>query len=375
MLGKRKILMVTGSLRVGGMENVAMNIARYIDRNQFQINFVVYGDEIGEYENEVYELGGEVFHIPFPREGTTKYCSALNRIINSTGPYDVVHSHNLFPSGMVMKVAHQSGVPIRIAHSHTNRNDTHLNIVRRIYQRYMRELMWKHATQLFACSNRAGNYLFQEKFQNHGFVMNNGVATEKIFIDKMTRDALRKEFGLTTERIIGHTGRFVEVKNHSLLVDIFKAVFEQDANVKLMLIGDGPLRKTVEERVHNLGLEDRVIFTGMRSDVPSLLSLMDVYVLPSTYEGVSVSLMEAQAAGVPFVVSTSAYSAESRVTEYGTSLDLSDSVEKWRNAVIEQMNRGKLSNAAEIVIEKGYDTRSIVNFVQENYYKVKETVI
>ena len=369
---KKKVLMVTGSLRIGGMENVAMNIIRYIERNQFDIRFVVYGDDVGEYEKEVKDLGGEVYHIPFPREGSSKYCKALKNILDKTGPYDVVHSHNLFPSGMVMKVAHQAGVPVRIAHAHTNRDDSHLNIVRRIYQRIMRELMWKHATQLFACSNKAGNYLFQEKFQSNGFVMNNGVGTEKFITNDATKEKLKREFNITAERIIGHTGRFVEVKNHALLVDIFKSICDSGESVKLMLIGDGPLKGKIEEKVRDYGLTEKVIFTGMRSDVPNLLSLLDVYVLPSTYEGVSVSLMEAQAAGIPFVVSKSAYSDESKVTEYGVSLDLNDGIETWRDAVIDQMNRGKLDNASQVVINKGYDTSSIIHFVQENFYKIKE---
>jgi glycosyltransferase involved in cell wall biosynthesis len=372
MSEKIKILMVTGSLHIGGMENVAMNIARYIDKEQFQINFVVYGEEIGEYEAEVKALGGEVYHIPFPRQGASKYCKELRKVLESTGPYDVVHSHNLFPSGMVMRVAYKANVPIRIAHAHTNRDDSHLNIVRRWYQRIMRELMWKYCTQLFACSNKAGEYLFKDKFSREGFVMNNGVDIEKFSIDETTKKNLRNELGISTERIIGHTGRFVEVKNHSLLVDIFKSIYDSGENVKLMLIGDGPLKGSIEEKVRKLGLEDRVIFTGVRNDVPSLLSLMDVYVLPSTYEGVSVSLMEAQAAGIPFVVSESAYSAESRVTEYGTVLDLDSSIKVWKNAIIEQMNRGKLRNAAQVIIDKGYDTNSIIKYVQNKYYKSKE---
>lgn len=372
MSKRKKVLMVTGSLHVGGMENVAMNIARYIDRNRFDINFVVYGKEIGTYEDEVGALGGEVYHISFPREGSRKYCRALKEIIKQTGPYDVVHSHNLFPSGMVMKVAYETGVPVRIAHAHTNRDDSHLNIIRRIYQRIMREYIWRYATNYFACSNRAGTYLFQEKFNNKGFVMNNGVDIEKFRINEKTKEKLRIEFGINNEKVIGHTGRFDEVKNHSLLVDIFVSILKTGENVKLMLIGDGPLRPSIEEKIKNYGIEDKVILTGMRSDVPALLSLMDVYVLPSTYEGVSVSLMEAQAAGVPYVVSTTAYSDESKVTEYGVAVDLNADLAKWRDVIIEQMKHRKLANAKIIVSEKGYDTRSVVKYVQDNYYSQEE---
>ena len=365
---RKKILMVTGSLRVGGMESVAMNIARYVDRNRFEINFVVYGTEIGVYEDEVRALGGEVFHLPFPREGFVKYCRALKEVINHTGPYDVVHSHSLFPSGMIMKVAYESGIPIRIAHAHTNRDDSHLNIIRRIYQRRMREYMWKYATNFFACSNKSGNYLFQEKFKNKGFVMNNGVSTEKFMINEETKEKLRTEFGIKDEKVVGHTGRFDAVKNHSLLIDIFVSILKTGKKAKLMLIGDGPLRSSIEEKIKNYGIEDKVILTGMRSDVPALLSLMDVFVLPSTYEGVSVSLIEAQAAGVPYVVSTTAYSDESKVTEYGVAVDLHADVTIWRDVIIQQMKRRKFANAKKIV----YDTGSVVKYVEDHYYSSVE---
>lgn len=371
-MNKRKILMVTGSLHVGGMENVAMNIARYVDNSRFQVDFVVYGKEIGEYENEVKALGGEVYHIPFPREGARKYCFALRKILDTAGPYDIVHSHNLFPSGMVMKAAYDENVPVRIAHAHTNRDDTHLNVFRKIYQTIMRELIWRYATQMFACSQKAGHYLFGDKFDNNGFVMNNGVATERFVANFSVQNTLKKEFGITSESVIGHTGRFVDVKNHRFLIDVFKSVCDKGENVKLLLVGDGPLKREIEEKVCDLGLSGKVIFTGMRTDVPQILSLMDVYVLPSKYEGVSVSLMEAQAAGIPFVVSESAFSDESKVTQYGVSVNLSDSIESWRDAVIQEMHRGKLKNARQIIIDKGYDSGTVIKYVQETYYTIKE---
>lgn len=371
-MNKRKILMVTGSLHIGGMENVAMNIARYVDNSKFQVDFVVYGKEIGEYEKEVKVLGGEVYHIPFPREGARKYCFALRKILDTAGPYDVVHSHNLFPSGMVMKVAYDENVPVRIAHAHTNRDDTHLNVLRKIYQTIMRELIWRYSTQMFACSQKAGHYLFGDKFDNNGYVMNNGVATEQFVANLAVQNALKKEFGITSECVIGHTGRFVDVKNHRFLIDVFKSVCDKGENVKLLLVGDGPLKREIEEKVCDLGLSGKVIFTGMRTDVPQILSLMDVYVLPSKYEGVSVSLMEAQAAGVPFVVSESAFSDESKVTQYGVSVNLSDSIESWRDAVIQEMHRGKLKNARQIIIDKGYDSGTVIKYVQETYYTIKE---
>ncbi len=368
MIKRKKILMVTGSLKVGGLENVAMNIMRHIDREKFDIHFVVYGDEFGAYEKEVETLGGKVYHIPFPRQGSKQFCKALRKIMLETGPYDIVHSHNLFPSGLVMMVAKHARVPVRIAHAHTNRDDRGLPLKRKLYQDTMRFLMHKYATAFFACSNRAGKYLFGDDFLKNGYVMQNGVSTGKFQASDTTVLSLKKEFGLENEKIIGHTGRFVEVKNHSFLVDIFKAVCEADENVKLMLIGDGPLRPEIEEKVKALGLDNKVIFTGMRDDVPALLSLFNVYALPSKYEGVSVSLMEAQAAGVPFVVSKSAYSDESRVTGYGTAMDLDAPVNEWRDAILSQMQRGKNKNAAQEFIKMGYDTEQIVRFVEENYY-------
>ena len=367
MKERKKILQVTGSLKVGGMENVAMNIIRYIDRELYDVRFVVYGDTIGEYEEEVKALGGEVYHIPFPNEGLFKYCKALDTLIKETGPYTVVHSHNLFPSGMVMKVAKNNNIPIRIAHAHTNRKDTNISIFRRVYQNIMRMLMKSNATYYFACSNRAGEYLFGNSFAQHGYVMLNGVDIDKFYVSEEKKEVLRREFGITTQKVIGHTGRFIEVKNHDFLVDVFaNALSKRD--IKLLLIGDGPLKEKIEVKVKEMGIEEKVCFAGLRYDVPELLSIMDVYVLPYQYEGVSVSLMEAQAAGIPFVASQSAYSKESKVTDYGVSLSLEDSINVWTDAVIEQIYRGKLINSKEIIKEKGYDIESIVRYIQNNFY-------
>lgn len=366
---KIKILQVTGSLRIGGMENVAMNIIRYIDRDKYDVRYVVYGDSIGEYEAEVKSLGGEVYHISYPHEGIIKYYNNLKKIIKTTGPYKVVHSHNLFPTGMVMLAAKRCNVPIRIAHSHTNRNDKDINLYRHIYQWLMRILIRKNATEWFACSKRAGIYLFGDNFLKTGFVMQNGVDTNKFIISNEIREKLLKDFGITTEKVVGHIGRFIEVKNHEFLLSVFaKALKNNNKNLKLLLVGDGPLRENIQLKAQHLGIEDNVIFAGMRNDIPELLSIMDVYVLPSLYEGVSVSLIEAQAAGVPFVVSKNAYSDESKVTDYGVQLGLNEPVDKWTNSIIEQISRGKLANAREIIKNKGYDVESIIRNVQSNYY-------
>lgn len=372
---KIKILQVTGSLSVGGMENVAMNIFRFIDKDKFEINFVVYGEKKGQYEQEVISNGGNVYHIPFPHEGILKYCNSLKKIMVETGPYDVVHSHNLFPSGLVMKVAKTEKIPIRISHAHTNRNDKNISFYRKIYQFFMRNLMRKNSTYFFACSQKAGKYLFGKGFngnKNNEFIMINGIDSEKFNISQDKVKILKKEFNIQNEKVVGHVGRFIEVKNHKFLINVFEKMLKQNTKLKLLLIGDGPLLNTIKKEVNDKNIENNVIFAGTRNNIPELLSIMDAFVLPSKYEGVSISLVEAQAAGIPFVVSESAYSDESKITGYGISLNLDESFDMWEKEIFKQIERGKLKNSQEIIENKGYDIKKIVKYLENTYYSKKE---
>ena len=364
---KIRVLQVTGSLRVGGLENVAMNIFRSCDRTKFSFDFLVYGDSVEPLEKEVAELGGRVFHIPYPHKGVKKYMSEMEFIMKTYGPYDVVHSHSLFNSGFVMKTAHKVGVPIRISHAHSDRRNTKTKFPRSVYNSYMRYLINKFSTEKFACSVGAGTYLYGKGFSEKVHIAKNGILVSKFLYDSEKRENIKKEFGWEGCKIVGHIGRLAPVKNQKKIINAFNYAYKKETDLRLLIAGDGELREELQKQIDSLGLSDVAKLAGTRNDVPALLSSFDVYMMPSFYEGVSISLIEAQSSGVHCLVSAGASAPETRLTKCIHIMDLEQSDEDWGEQLLSLIKKERMSDSAEVVINAGYDVPGIVKKELEFY--------
>ena len=181
---KIRVLQVIGSLHIGGAENVAANLYRYIDRNKYEFHYVVYTEEEGEYEKEIVELGGKVIHIHGPAGDRYNFCKRIERIIEENGPYEIVHSHMMLHNGIILSIAKKKGVKIRISHSHSTKNTIRNNIAMKVmdigYTLYQRYLIRKSATHWWACGEAAGAFLYgKEFFEKKGLVIHNGIDIEK----------------------------------------------------------------------------------------------------------------------------------------------------------------------------------------------------
>lgn len=362
-----KVLLITGSLHIGGMETVAMNIARYLDKSIFQIDFLVYGDTHYEHEDEAVALGGNVFHIPFPHNSPFTFQRNIRYVIKKNGPYDIVHCHNLFNCGLAMFAAYKEHVPVRISHSHTNRTKELGGFVRRVYENYSRMLMKKYGTDFFACSQKAGIYLFGKDFPEYGFVLRNGVDPTKYNSSEQERLKLKQSLGIEGKKVIIQIGTFDPVKNHLFSVQLMKEVVKKLSNCVLLFAGDGEEYSRVKEAVTKDGLEQNIILLGQRSDVPQLLSISDLYLMPSLYEGVSLALVEAQTSGVPCIVSETACAPEVVISDCITSISLEVRTEEWVNAIITCVNKPRCPNPEENVVAHGYDIREIITELGEKY--------
>ena len=196
--------------------------------------------------------------------------------------------------------------------------------------------------------------------------MNNAIDTQRFAFDLSTRAGIRKVFGYADELVIGHVGRFDAAKNQSFLLDVFSEIVKREPNAKLLLVGDGPLRKQIETKVAALGLSDRVIFTGVRSDVADLMQAMDILVFPSKNEGLPVTLVEAQAAGLPCVISDSIPKDAVITKNLVTTLSLQDSPEKWAEHVLSRKQEAR-SDHSEEVKAAGFDIRETAKWLEEFY--------
>ena len=372
-MGKVKVLQVIGSLQVGGAETVAMNFFRYIDRNKFHFDYLVYGEEIGAYENEVYALGGRVLRVPSPKNGYFRFYKAVRKIMRDNGPYDIVHSHTLFNSGIIMYSAKAEKIPRRIAHAHTDHSKLSLFWQKKVYNKFMRYLLLKYATDYCACANAAGRYVFgKEAFSKKGIIIRNGIEVDKFTYSVEKRLRIRRELSLENKTVIGHIGRLVKAKNHSFMLDIFKTIHEKDENTSLLLVGDGELRNEIEEKIKLLNLQDSVIMTGTRTDIPDLLSAMDIFILPSLNEGLGIVLIEAQANGLPCIAESGIVPLEARILDNFYFVSPNASLDEWVAAIMANSKVPRAIGATLAVQKAGYDVQSIGKVLEQLYYSKPE---
>jgi glycosyltransferase involved in cell wall biosynthesis len=305
--GPINILQVVGRMNRGGAETWLMHVLRHIDRERFHVHFLAHSAGEGAYDSEIRALGSRVLHGPNPHQPVA-YARHFTGILRGQDPYHVVHSHVNHFSGYHAWLAHRSGVPVRIAHSHedSRRLQTNARLLRRAYLRVSKRWIRQHATVGLAPSEKAALSLFGPQWADdpRRRVFYCGIDLSP-FRDCIDKAMIRHELGIPGDAIVlGHVGSFSEPKNHSFLVQIAAEVNRRVPDMRLLLVGDGPLRPAIERQVVDLGLEGKVIFAGPRSDVPELMrGAMDVFVMPSHHEGLPLAGIETQAAGLPAVIS------------------------------------------------------------------------
>ena len=301
-----RILHVLGGMDRGGVETWLMHVLRNIDRQQFQMDFAVHTDRRCAYDDEVEALGSRIYFCPSP-SNPVRYARSFLKILREHGPYDVVHSHVHHFSGFVLRLAKSAGVSVRIAHSHsTSPVDSPASFSRRCYLQLSRHMIRECATWRLAASGTAGSSLFGLSWsaESGTLVSHCGLDLEP-FTTPVDRLACRYEIGVKPEDfVVGHVGRLVQVKNQEFLLRVYAELLKIKPNTRLLLVGEGPLERLLKHKASELGVLDRVLFTGGRSDVARLmLGAMDAFVMPSIYEGLGLAAIEAQAAGLPTVLS------------------------------------------------------------------------
>ena len=315
------------------MTSVIVTIAhlrfRPTTRTKIQFDFLVHRQEKADYDDEILSLGGHIYHMPMLNPFSKAYFNALDDFFDNH-KYDIVHSHLDCMSAYPLKIAQKHGVKVRIAHSHSKSQDKNLKYPIKLLSKH---LIPKYATHLFSCGKEAGDWMFGG---NAYTVLNNAIDAEKYRYDCQIRNQVRDELKISkSDFVIGHVGRFNPPKNHPFLIDVFKSVHDKNRNSKLLLVGTGNGQSNIREKVDNLGLSNSVFFLGNRGDVNRILQAMDVFLFPSLYEGLGIAALEAQAAGLPCIISDSVPS-ECRVTDLAESLDLNLPIDEWADVVLEK---------------------------------------
>lgn len=296
-----RVLQVFAALDSGGVSNFVMNLYREMDTNQIQFDFAMTAGEKSLYDDEVLSRGGRIFYFD-PEE---KLTDNLRRVLREEGPFQVVHSHVFFYSGLVLAEAKKAKVPIRIAHAHNAHTGESHSVLRIAYERGMQLLIRANATHMLGCSEKACHYVFGDKIMKdpRAVVMPDGIDCDRFAFNPEVREQIRKKYGLDEKFVIGHVGHFNPAKNHEKILSVFAEVCRRRNDAALLLVGDGELEQNVRNRTAELGLTDKVVFAGAHRDVERFYQAMDVFLFPSRYEGFGMAMIEAQCSGLVCVAS------------------------------------------------------------------------
>ncbi len=370
-----RVLHCFGGMELGGAETFAMHAYRSVDRGRLQFDFAVSAEKECYYDEEIRSLGGRVIQHTAPaKAGLRSYGRELRTILRQFGPFSAIHCHLSYFSGYVLRIAASEGVPVRIAHLHNTRDARSGTLLGLAYHTAMGRLIKRHATHIFGCSGKVLEVTFGNGWPNDSrmSIMRNGIDLKPYSAPRRPQAVLRQELSLPTEgTLLGHVGNLTAAKNHKFLVEMFRHYLKKDPKATLVLVGDGPLRNVIASQVKACSLNDRVRFLGRQaqSDIPALLAAFDVLVMPSIHEGLPVSLIEAQAAGVPCVVSD----AITREVDLALGLlrfvNLREGSGQWLHAVEDalRLSRPEWATRRAALTACGYDSEDSACALSRTY--------
>lgn len=356
---KIKILQVFTILNRGGAESNMMNYFRLMNRDQFQVDFLVHRVEIGAYESEILARGSRIFRLPaiHPLHLRT-YKKAVALFFEEHSDYDIIHGQLSELGVFIYEEAKRRKIPVIIAHAHSSSSAFDFKFLfRTLWIKRIRNLV----NSYFGCNEESIRYLFGENMIQNYFLMKNAIDLQKFIIEPY-QDQNKKL------KLI-HVGSLTKVKNHTFLLDVFSEVVKRNANAKLYLVGEGALKNQIQAQVSRLKLVSQVHFLGVRSDVPDLLKTMDVFLFPSLFEGLPVALIEAQASGIRCVISDTISKESLLIEENVKVLPLKQSAARWAEALL-AFSTYERQDQTERIREKGYAIEDNVPKLEAQYRKL-----
>lgn len=361
-----RILHSVSNLDRGGIETMLMNYYRRIDRTKIQFDFLCNKPKPGNYDDEVRSLGGRIFISPgLKPTDWPAYNKFMANLLRENPDIKILHAHNECMMQYALKSAKNAGMPIRIAHAH---NTKIVKDYKYLWKMCNKPFIPSTATNYFGCGRDAGIWWFgKEKWESSGYTMHNAVDPERFIFDEAVRKQTRESLGISEKFVIGNIGRFNVQKNHIRLIEIFAEVLKIKPDALLMLVGEGELEEACKTKAAELGISDNVMFMGLRSDIPELCKAMDVFVMPSLFEGLPVVGIEAQASGLAALFSKE-ITDEVVILPESDRLPLSASNKEWAEKIVSYSNISvDRKSALSLVQSSGYDINVEVEKLTELY--------
>ncbi len=357
-----RVLHVLGTTNLGGAESRIMDLYRHIDREKIQFDFLVHTNKEGFFDREIIQMGGNIYRLPsFRIYNYLAYKKACRNFFKKNNDYRAVQGHMTSTASIYLPLAKKAGIPVTIAHARSAGVDKGL---KGTLTKWLRRNLYKHCDYMFACSDLAAKAVFGENTYARGKVvlLPNAVDTKEFAYNEVPRDEIRKEYDLEGMTVIGHVGRFHYAKNHEFLLDIFADYYRENKKARLFLLGDGPRRSEMEERAKELKIDSAVIFAGNQNPVAPYYQAMDAFVFPSRFEGMPGTVVEAQAAGLPCLISD-AITEQVKATDLVEFMSLEQNAEKWA----EKLQRMLSAKPAR-------EEKRLINDISKTYYDVNEQV-
>lgn len=369
---KRVLQISIGDKVFGGVENIIYGIYKHIDKEKIQFDFL--SPKYSTYESvrkEITEFGGKIYELGISRDSfinKIKYAKALKKFLKEN-KYEIVHINSgvfLFDLQVAI-VAKKAKVKTVIVHSHSNIINS---VLKQKIINILKPILYKLTDEHLACSKQAALALYPLKKVNDNEIkyISNGIEIYKYIFNEEKRYSLRKKMNIENCTVYGSVGRFYPEKNHSFLIDTFKCISDSNENARLLLIGTGPLEQEIKNKIKELKIEDKVIVTGFVKNVNEYLNAMDVFILPSKYEGLGIVLIEAQTNGLPCVCSDKVPD-EAKISKEFIRISLNESNKYWAEKIIKiENNSNQKRNESYInTINNNYDIKDTVKIMEEIY--------
>ena len=365
-----RVLQVVPSLnRSAGIARVVYNWNRFHDESRVHFDFLHHSSRNGilmhneRYDEELEATGSKVYTVNYAADDLRRFMREVHEVFEKVGfSYDIVRCHMPNSAFCVLREAELAGIKHRVLHSHLNNSsDKFLHRLRNVP---LNAIGKHYATDRIACSEDAGHFLFgSQPFT----VINNGIPLEQFAYSLESRERLRAELGIGhIDPVIGCVGRFVKQKNFPFAIRVFAKFHEAFPDGKMLILGDGDNRDELKKTIMTEHLSDAVILAGVREDINKLYSVMDVFFMPSLYEGLPVSAVEAQAAGLPCVYSDKV-PKETDITGTGAFVSLDNGVEQWINVLTVALNGGRLMENPILLEQRGYSAKANAELLMQHY--------
>lgn len=364
---KLKVLHVFATMNCGGAESRILDLYQHIN-DETEFIFVTLENKKHFYDDKIRELGGQKLNVIHPKDSVLKNFCGYYKIFKEEGPFDCVHAHTSYHSGIALLAAKLAKVKVRIVHARTNSTEVKTKL-KKIYAWIGRKLIKFSANNFVAISREAGEYLFGKNEIPYTIIPNAFDYKKFLNVDISLQKDMRDKLELGTSKIIVHVGRFDDMKNQRKLVEFSKYLIEKKYDIKLVLVGDGKLKIEVEQLVKKYNISDYVVFLGLRKDVYNILAISDIFIMPSKYEGLGVAAIEAQAAQLPCILSDKIPKSANIVDRNIEFVGLNDNFKIWEKAYINlvQETRNEKQFVEQKFIEKKFTIEEEVKAIMKIY--------